>query len=481
MKNLAPINSLKNSLPFLVVDVPTKPLSKAEFFIRDNENLHTIEGIKDLNELELKELLNGENQETKYYSTVYCGHQFGHFVPRLGDGRVHFLGEFKTFAGDAIELQLKGLGRTPFSRMGDGRAVFRSSLREYLASHAMEALGIPTTKAFALIDSDEVIYREEKERGAIALRAAASFLRFGHFEYLASLNRVPELEKLIDFTIENYFPEYFSHPNAYNLFFQDVVKRTAKLMAHWLSVGFCHGVMNTDNMSILGLTLDYGPYGFMEKFDYHHVCNHSDHEGRYAYGNQPIIGFWNLERLADALSLIMSREDLDRTLKTYQEIFNIEFMRLMRRKLGLQKSLKDDDVIIGSVISLLDETKVDMTLFFRNLNNKEKLLSLFLFEKDKSACFDFLAKLETRWGSEDVSAEERFFFMQQANPKFILRNYLAQKIIDLYNEGQREEAIAQTQRLLKVLKDPFNEHFEDEDLASECPPEYLHLEVSCSS
>lgn len=472
----------------MCAEIKASPLKEAAFFLQHSE-LKKIEIFQNKTDDEILKILNGEDENSLFYATVYLGHQFGHFVPQLGDGRVAFLGESKNSQDQKIyELHLKGLGRTPFSRRGDGRAVFRSSLREYLASLYMEALGVPTTKAFALIDSKTTIYREEREWGALVLRGAESFLRFGHFEFLYHHGHHKELEKILDFTLENYFPDFYSHPNGYALFYQEVIKRTAKLMALWQSVGFCHGVMNTDNMSVLGLTLDYGPYGFIEKFDLTHICNHSDHEGRYAYGEQPLIGEWNVEKFGLTLSPFVDEETRRMMLGTYKEIFNLEYQRLMLRKLGLFKMQANDREILQNLLNHLDLTKIDYHLFFRKLSFPdfcEKIKVLCLFEKDFDIWKNFFDQLEERLKSEDHSREERFKLMQEINPKFILRNYLAEQIIELHKFNDdwknRDLAILKTKDLISVLSDPFSEHDKLSHLSLPTPKEYLHLEVSCSS
>lgn len=477
-----------NQIHFMCAEIKPEPLQEARFFLKSDElNRFTI--FQDLSDLDILKILNGEDPSRTYYSTVYLGHQFGYFVPQLGDGRVAFLGESKNLLDNkTYELHLKGLGRTPFSRRGDGRAVFRSSLREYLASVYMEALSVPTTKAFALIDSKTTVHREQREWGALVLRGAESFLRFGHFEFLYHHGYHNELEKLLDFTIEHYFSNFYSHPNAYALFYQEVIKRTAKLIAQWQSIGFCHGVMNTDNMSVLGLTLDYGPYGFIEKFDLGHICNHSDHEGRYAFGEQPIIAEWNLEKLGLALSPFINDETRTMMLRTFKDIFNLEYQRLMLKKLGLYKSHVSDTQILQKLLNNLDKTKVDYTLFFRALSSEtfeSDVKKLCLFESDFEIWRSFFKDLETRLQFESNSSQERYELMKLINPKFLLRNYLAEEIIELhqYDQGfeKRDDALEKTQRLLKVLSNPFFDHIDLDDLAKPCPPKYQHLEVSCSS
>lgn len=404
-----------------------------------------------------------------FASTVYSGHQFGHYVPRLGDGRALIIGEAQTNEG-MLEWQLKGSGLTPFSRMGDGKAVVRSSIREYLASAHMHALGIPTTEALSLIKGDDDVIRETVEKGAIIIRTAESFLRFGHFQYFAGEKE--KLQTLLEFTIKSYFCEFADHPNRYVLFFQDVIKRTAKLFAHWQAIGFCHGVLNTDNTSILGLTIDYGPYGFIENLDLNHVCNHSDYEGRYSFGNQPAIGLWNLERLGEALQLFISKEDLERTLQTYPKLFQLEYLRLLREKCGLQSSQADDENIMRSLINMLIETKIDYTRFFRSLGTYKKGETSLLNIPQSEKLTEWLKTYSNRLQLESLSEGDRHEILKGTNPKFILRNYLAQMAIE--NHELLEP-------LFKVLTNPYEEWPEHEEWAQSTPQVYCNLSVSCSS
>jgi uncharacterized protein YdiU (UPF0061 family) len=404
-----------------------------------------------------------------YASTVYSGHQFGHYVPRLGDGRAMMIGELKTAEGP-LEWQLKGSGLTPFSRMGDGKAVVRSSIREYLASAHMHALGIPTTEALSIIKGDDDVIRETVEKGSIVIRVAESFLRFGHFQYFSSDKE--KLQTLLEFTIKSYFSEYAEHPNRYVLFFQDVVKRTAKLFAAWQSVGFCHGVLNTDNTSILGLTIDYGPYGFIEKLDLDHVCNHSDYEGRYSFGNQPAIGLWNLERLGEALNLFIPQEDLKRTLQTYPQLFQLEYLRLLRKKCGLVTMQNDDENLMRSLLNMLVEANLDYTRFFRSLCSFKSGESALIHCPPSDKLTQWLGAYSNRLQKETQLESDRHVSMLQTNPKFILRNYLAQMAIENHE---------MVEPLFKVLTNPFDEWELHEEWANVTPQAYCNLSVSCSS
>jgi uncharacterized protein YdiU (UPF0061 family) len=356
--------------------------------------------------------------------------------------------------------------------MGDGKAVVRSSIREYLASAHLKALKIPTTEALSLIKGEDDVYRETVEKSAMVLRVAESFLRFGHFEYYAHTNQKEELKALVEFVVENYFTHFADHPNRHLLFLQEITKRTAKLFAGWHSVGFCHGVLNTDNMSILGLTLDYGPYGFIDDFDLDHVCNHSDHEGRYSLGNQPAIGMWNLERLAVALGDLLNDDDKKRVLETYPQIFHVEYRRLMLSKCGLFTQKAEDENLIHSLLNMLVVTKIDYTIFFRSLSRYEKGSGRLLDTENSEELKSWLTLYDERLSTEHLPDGERHTEMLLINPKFILRNYLAQMVID-------DEALLP--KLFDVLTQPFLEWSEVDEWSKSAPLRYKNLSVSCSS
>lgn len=473
-------NRLSKSCPHLFLKVQSTPLKNPHLLHLNHALLNQLEiDARESEKSSFIRFLNGDLDFEGILSaaTYYSGHQFGYYVPRLGDGRALMLGEVKNSADQYFELQLKGAGPTPFSRMGDGKAVVRSSIREYLASAHLKALGVPTTEALAILHGSDDVYREESEKEAIVLRVSESFLRFGHFQYLDSIardNSSNELESLLHFTIDHYFSEFADHPNRYVLFFQSVVKKTAKLFARWQSIGFCHGVLNTDNMSILGLTIDYGPYGFIEHLDLDHICNHSDHEGRYSFGNQPPIGLWNLEQLGASLKTFINEEDIKRTLGTYPQIFHLEYRRLLMEKLGLQKNLEDDEGFIRLTLNRLVSTRIDYTQFFRELSHFQTSGQVsFLKTEELETFLDLYRK---RLEHEETSAEERKSRMLLINPKFILRNYMAQ--ISIENYLDRPEILA---NMFKVLASPFEEWPEFEDWSKNVPEKYRHLTVSCSS
>jgi serine/tyrosine/threonine adenylyltransferase len=410
------------------------------------------------------------------FASVYSGHQFGVWAGQLGDGRALLLGEIDTPAG-AMEVQLKGSGLTPYSRMGDGRAVLRSSIREFLCSEAMHALGIPTTRALAVIASPQPVRRETMETAAVVTRVAPSFLRFGHFEHFAhSARDVDSLQRLFDATTQRYFSA-IDGPAA---LLEAVARRTARLIAQWQLVGFCHGVMNTDNMSLLGLTIDYGPFGFLDAFDPMHVCNHSDDQGRYAYARQPSVAFWNLHALAQALLPLVegpkeaASEQLLAALEPYKTEFATAMVGGLRAKLGLMSEHDDDAALADDLLKLMAEDRADFTITWRRMSDLSAARDCFM-QRDK---FDAWAeRYRARLALESSNDAERAARMHRANPKFVLRNHLAQTAIERAQQGDFSE----TQRLLKVLEHPFEEQPEHEADAGFPPTWATQLEVSCSS
>jgi serine/tyrosine/threonine adenylyltransferase len=414
-------------------------------------------------------------------ATVYSGHQFGVWAGQLGDGRAHLLGEVQTPRG-AMEVQLKGAGRTPYSRMGDGRAVLRSSIREFLASEAMHALGIPTTRALAVVGSTLPVRRETMETAAIVTRVAPSFLRFGHFEHFAHTTRdVEALHRLLGSVIARYFPELEGAAHPAEALLKEVALRTARLIAQWQAVGFCHGVMNTDNMSLLGLTIDYGPFGFLDAFDPGYICNHSDEQGRYAYARQPGIGFWNLHALAQALLPAVAEapeaasERLLAALETYKAEFATSLLSALRAKLGLQSEHDGDAELADDLLRLMAQDRADYTIAWRRLGHGvAQARDCFI---DRAAFDTWAARYDARCAQDGGTLDERQARMNRSNPKFILRNHLAQTAIDRAESGD----FSAVQELLAVLERPFDEQPAHEAYA-EFPPDWASsLEVSCSS
>ncbi|MFG6462700.1 YdiU family protein [Roseateles sp. DXS20W] len=413
-------------------------------------------------------------------ASVYSGHQFGVWAGQLGDGRALWLGEVDTPAGP-LELQLKGAGMTPYSRRADGRAVLRSSIREFLCSEAMAALGVPTTRALCITGSRLPVRRETLETAAVVTRVAPSFIRFGHFEHFAHHEQLDALRRLADWFIAHHAPECASAPEPAVALLQKVALQTADLVAHWQAIGFCHGVMNTDNMSMLGLTLDYGPFGFMDAFDPGHICNHSDDRGRYAYARQPGVAFWNLHALAQALLPLLpidtdqaaeaSTERLLEAVEAFRGRFAGQMLGRMRAKLGLTGEDDGDQALADDFLKLMAASRADYTITFRRLSralgNPEPLRDMFL---DRDALDAWLARWRARVAPD---AQAR---MLAVNPAVVLRNHLAEGAIRAADHGDFSE----TERLLKVLSRPFDEPENPGDAA--LPPDWAHsLEVSCSS
>ncbi len=413
----------------------------------------------------------------------YAGHQFGQFVPSLGDGRAIMLGETTNSLGQAWEIQLKGSGMTPFSRMGDGRAVLRSSIREYLCSEAMFGLGIATTRALCITACDDKVYREQIETSAILTRLAPSHVRFGSLEYFYYRDKFELLKQLIDYVIHYHYPELSGNDNPYLALLQEVIARTAKLIAQWQAVGFCHGVMNTDNMSILGLTLDYGPFGFLDSYNPHHICNHSDHAGRYAYDQQPQVGLWNLACLAQTLTPFISEDDARQALDQYWQIFATEQQQLMARKLGFENHNDDLEPLTKSLLSQMQQSQTDYTCFFRQLCDLERdnnqanptLKDMFLEPERFDQWLKDYRQALRQYAPPDMS---RQIDMKQANPKYVLRNHMAQLAIE---KAEQEKDYSEIDRLIRLLQNPFDEHAEMQGYANPAPESVEQIAISCSS
>ena len=415
-------------------------------------------------------------------AALYAGHQFGHYVSQLGDGRAILLGEVKNAAGVGWEVQLKGAGRTPYSRGGDGRAVLRSSIREFLCSEAMHALGIPTTRALCIVGSDRPVYREDEETAALVTRLAPSFVRFGSFEVFYYRNQVESIKHLADYVIARYYPELATLSDPYPEFLRQVALRTAELMAQWQAVGFSHGVMNTDNMSILGLTLDYGPFGFLDAFDPGYVCNHSDTGGRYAFDQQPDVAAWNITKLAQALVPLMSVETASSAISEYPQVFGKSYLERMAAKFGLPPGGETASLIMDG-LQLLAQNHVDYTIFLRRLCDFDSgadalnapLRDLVLDRAAFDAWASRYAAALRRHGSNDA---ERSRTMRAVNPKYILRNHLAEIAIRRAADARDYSEI---NRLHRLLARPFDEQPEFEAYAAEPPDWARKIEVSCSS
>ncbi len=420
---------------------------------------------------------------TQPLASVYSGHQFGQWAGQLGDGRAHLLGE----TSDGLEVQLKGSGLTPYSRMGDGRAVLRSSIREFLCSEAMHALGIPTTRALCITGSDSPVHRETMETAAVVTRVAPSFIRFGHFEHFSHRGGHLELKALADYVIDRFYPHCRDSgkfpANAYAALLEAVSERTAIVLAQWQAAGFCHGVMNTDNMSILGLTIDYGPFQFLDAFDPGHICNHSDTLGRYAFAQQPNVAYWNLFCLAQALlPLIDDQEMALAALESFKSVFPAQLGKRMRAKLGLEEgdaaAAGADETLINDILALLAKQRVDYTIFWRRLShgaasaNWQAVRDLFL---DHAVIDPWLLQY-----SERLTLIPRALaanLMLKTNPKFVLRNHLGEQAI----EKAKLKDFSGVHTLLMLLQSPFAEHPRFDDYADFPPHWASRIEISCSS
>ncbi|MEK7381127.1 MAG: YdiU family protein [Gemmatimonadota bacterium] len=411
---------------------------------------------------------------------LYAGHQFGVWVPQLGDGRAILLAQTVNDRGERWDLHLKGSGPTRFSRGGDGRAVLRSTIREYLASEAMHGLGIPTTRALSIVTSDTTVRRETIEPAAALIRMAPSHVRFGSFEVLTSRDRPDLLRALANHVIELHAPAFKDRPADW---FREVVVRTARMIASWQAVGFTHGVMNTDNMSILGLTLDYGPYGFMEAFDSGFVPNHSDHAGRYAFDQQPGVGLWNVVRLAEALVPLINREEAEETIMAYRPAFEQHLSLRLRAKLGFSESRPDDGVLITSLFTLLQTQRADYTRFFRALalfssQDGATPLALRAEVTDQAALDTWLVSYRDRLATERSRDSERQARMARVNPVYVLRAWLAERAI---RKAEDEGDGSEIERLRLLLRYPYAEQPDAAEYTRSAPEWARDLVLSCSS
>jgi uncharacterized protein YdiU (UPF0061 family) len=416
-------------------------------------------------------------------ASVYSGHQFGQWARQLGDGRAILLGEVAAGQGPRNEWQLKGAGKTPYSRMGDGRAVLRSSIREFLCSEAMHGLGIPTTRALALTGSDARVLREEVETAAVVTRVAPSFLRFGHFEHFSYSGQLDLLRMLADYTIDRFYPECRAtdrfQGNVYAVLLEAVSERTAALLAQWQAVGFCHGVMNTDNMSMLGLTIDYGPFQFLDAFDPGHICNHSDSQGRYAFNRQPNIAYWNLFCLGQALLPLIGEQELAlAALESYKTVFPARLLARMGAKLGLAGVQESDRALVDDILKLLAADRVDYTIFWYRLTRQlagapvEPVRDLFL---DRAGFDQWQQAHEHRLSA--LPRQDAVSHMARNNPKYVLRNHLGEQAI----RQAKQKDFSELAHLLRILQAPFDEHPQDTARAGFPPDWAAGIEISCSS
>lgn len=406
---------------------------------------------------------------------VYSGHQFGVWAGQLGDGRALLLGQMRDKQHRSWDLQLKGSGKTPYSRMGDGRAVLRSSIREYLAGEALNGLSIPTTRALCLIKTNEKIQREILEDGAIITRISPSHLRFGHFEHFCHHGHPEKLPILMDYILKYYYPDCRTAQEYYAA----LVTQTAELIAKWQAVGFAHGVMNSDNMSAIGLTIDYGPYGFMEQFNPGFICNHSDYQGRYAFNQQPAIGLWNLYALAHALRPLFPLEEAEEILKNYHPHLQQHYHQLMAAKLGLPLDPSISHSLIDQLINGLTRHKADYTNAFRDLgnlqNDTDRQNYLDRFDNDP-IMIDFLDGINQQ--TAGLFHSDFQTHIKKQNPKYILRNWVAEKVIRAVTADPDDPLLDQ---VITLLQDPYKEHPDFDHLAQLPPDGMANLSVSCSS
>ena len=446
---------------------------------------------------------NSENA-AEFHASAYSGHQFGHWAGQLGDGRALYLGQIDTLQG-VQEIQLKGAGRTPYSRGGDGRAVLRSTVREYLASIAMQGLGIPTTAALAIVGSPYPVYREEAETAAVLTRSAPSFIRFGHFEHFAAhAARTGDsllLQTLVDTTIARYYPDCLGADQPVLAWLGQVVQRSAELVAAWQAVGFCHGVMNTDNMSILGLTLDYGPYQWLDAYDPEHICNHSDTQGRYRYSRQPAVMRWNLFCLGQALLPVLAKSlgeeaasaGLIAELEKFGDAYSRAWQKRMAAKLGLPQLNAVSLPLLQGLLDLLAQNRCDWTIFWRRwaiaLNAYAAQAEVKAFDPVRDVFIqregfdawlvDFLAYLAPQLLHTDTQADTQNAIAHtlQTNPVYVLRNHLAQEAIAAAQAGD----FAPIEKLATALRSPYAEQAGCEHYAAFPPDWAAGIAVSCSS
>ena len=418
-------------------------------------------------------------------ATAYSGHQFGVWAGQLGDGRAILLGDIADY-----ELQLKGAGKTQYSRMGDGRAVLRSSIREFLCSEAMHALGIPTSRALSVVGSNMPVRRETIETAAVCARLAPSFLRVGHFEHYAATQNQARVKELADLLIKHHYPDCLLSKDPYLELFKQICVRNAQLVAQWQAVGFCHGVLNSDNISAIGITLDYGPFGFLDEFQIDHICNHSDQGGRYAYHRQPQIMHWNMACLASAfIPLLVSQYSEDKaqdllreTLEIFPKSYAAAWQSLFRRKLGFALDQENDIKLVERLLQAMHDSRVDYTTLFRGLSNIKKNSSIEQIAMrnefvDRDSIDQWLKAYLLRLQAEPDDDAVRKLKMDKVNPKYILRNHFAQEAI---NKAQQHD-FSEIKTLLNILSLPFDEQSEHERYALAPPKDLQKVDVSCSS
>ena len=481
---------------------PVKP--KSPKLIHASKEVAKSVGIdnKDLTTEKFLNVFSGNKilENTKPYAMAYAGHQFGNWAGQLGDGRAITLFE-ATLEDKSTMFQLKGAGKTPYSRRGDGLAVLRSSIREHLCSEAMFHLGVPTTRSLALFTSGDEVLRDKMydgnadyEKGATVCRTAPSFIRFGNFELFTSREDIPNLKLLSDYTIKHHFPEIKAEgKEKYLRFFEAVANKTREMIVHWQRVGFVHGVMNTDNMSIHGITIDYGPYGWLEDYNPHWTPNTTDNQNkRYRFGNQAQVAQWNLIQLANALyPLIDQVKPLEQIINAFSEQYEKDYTQMMHDKLGFQNSNENTNEILHSLLEKLQLTETDMTIFFRNLSQIHKEDSNEDgFEKIKVSIYnleEIEGEIQEKWLQwlttyikqlklENQTDADRKAAMNVVNPKFVLRNYMAQLAIDAADD----QDYTLLNELYQILLKPYDEQPENEKWFAK-RPDWARHKVGCSA
>ena len=477
------LENLTLETPYLSLDDEfydfTDPIPLNEpYLISFNSRAAELIGLdsKSHNSPHLIALLNGtyKPEGSRPFSMCYAGYQFGNYAPRLGDGRTSNLGSTLGW-----NLQLKGSGETLYSRMADGRSALRSSIREYLMGEAIHHLGIPTTRALGIIGSKTKIIRDQMENAAIVMRMSTSWVRFGTFEYFYYAKEHDKLETLAEYVINESYPHLQNDDDRFYKMFCEILERTARLIAKWQGIGFCHGVMNTDNMSVEGLTIDYGPFAMLDDFNYGHVCNHKDRVGRYSYAEQPNISYWNLTKFSEALSPIVSKERMQKKLDDFGNfLYPDAYIEVMRKKLGLAQELDNDVELIEELLVALQDAYVDHTIFFRTLSH---------YDGDRSPLYDismnpvvvdnWLKLYDERLLQESQTQSERQKTMLSTNPKYVLKNYMLQEAIRL----AEEDDFSMIETLLYIAAHPYEELPEFEDFAKETPEEHKNIGLSCSS
>ncbi|TWT54907.1 hypothetical protein Pla22_25610 [Rubripirellula amarantea] len=461
---------------------------RAPFLIRLNRQLTAeLEGDADLLESqEGLEILSGNKiaEGAEPIATAYSGHQFGGFSPQLGDGRAVLLGEVVNAGGDRYDIQLKGSGPTPFSRRGDGRSALGPVLREYIVSEAMAALGVPTTRALAAVGTGEHVYREGPTQGGVFTRVAQSHIRIGTFQWFAARNDQKNLQVLADYTIGRHYPDARDTHNPYLTLLSRVIERQADLIAHWMQLGFIHGVMNTDNMTISGETIDYGPCAFMDSYHPAKTFSSIDHQGRYAFGNQGAIGFWNLTRFAETLLPLIDSDEkqsiakAESALDAYDTIHREALEKRLLAKIGLQRGSSDDWSLLTTLLEAMADNEVDFTLLFRHLattlEQGDDLIITQMFRQPKSIS-DWLKVWRSR--IEDDQRDQAVALMRQSNPVYIPRNHRVEEAIEAGYQGD----FSLFHRLIEVTQDPFHEHAQYAEYENAPLPEQIVQATFCGT